>query len=174
MQVPKRYVLHTSTPVVRQKPQMNLWLEFASHAHDRILTFLFVISLWCLYCTRLQYTLFRWDSVFDLLSACVPWSLPEDAKQILCVWIYEKTGIHSLELQKPGVHSISIAFNWKVCEIRRGFSYQNERRASVGLLFTHLVFLSTLEYVGMLMQFPEWWPTLRWSRKLPNVIVSGS
>ena len=153
---PKRYVLHTSTPVVRQKPQMNLWLEFASHAHDWILTFLFVISLWCLYCTRLQYTLFRWDSVFDLLSACVPWSLPEDAKQILCGLNLRKR-LESTPLNFKSQVSIlyqlpSIERSVKFVEV---FPTRMNDVPQSACSSPHLVFLSTLEYVGSVDAIPR-------------------
>ena len=131
--------------------------------------------LWFLYdvCTVHVYSIPCFAEILSLIS-CQLASLEAYQKMLNRYWVFEST--KRLESSPLNFKSqVSILYQLpKVCEIRRGFSYQNERRASVGLLFTRLVFLSTLEYVGMSMQFPEWWPTLRWSRKLPNVIVSGS
>ena len=42
-QVRKRSVLYTLAHVVRKKPQMNRWIEFAPHVQDWILTFYWII-----------------------------------------------------------------------------------------------------------------------------------
>ncbi len=143
-----------ATPVVRQKPQRNLWLEFACHTQDRMLTLYWINSSWlcsaflpiCDVFTMFAhvYTLFRWDFVFDLLSACVPWSLQEDAKHLNKNWIFELTKrLESSLLDfKSRVSILNPAFNWKV---------------SVKFLEVFPTRMNDMpqEYVGMLMQFPE-------------------
>ena len=166
----KRYVLHTSTPVVRLMLRIECLTSSSNHQSSRLCICIFA-HLWFLYdvCTVHVYSIPCFPEILFLIS-CRLASIVAYKKMLNRNSIVWKDWNPVSWTSNSQVSILNPAFNWKVCEIPRVFSYQNEQHAPVGLLFARLVLVSHVGICWNVDAIPgnDGTRVLGWSRKAAN------